>query len=381
MRSRHSQQNVLLGLIDQAYAAAEAPHLWEPFLVSLAEATNARGAGLLQHDLTTGGAINVAVRVDPTVHTLYDSHFNRLDPWAAPVRLLGSGVVASDHQLVPAHARRTEYFNDFARPYDVSHLLTVSLGGSGEMNSVLSVLRGERDQPFQTDDQRLVAALVPHVQRALQIHQRILTAERERAIAVDALDALSCAVFLVDADAKVLVSNRRGQELLAANDGLSADRMGLMAATSRETARLRHLCAAVADTRSREQRHAGGMLALSRRSDRPALQVLVTPVTSAAPFGLQRERVAALVFASDPAEDRPPSDTLLRQLYGLTPAEAHVAGRITLGWDLRRIAAERGSALETVRRQSKQILTKTAARHRGDLVRRLSAIPSGFAER
>jgi DNA-binding CsgD family transcriptional regulator len=153
-----------------------------------------------------------------------------------------------------------------------------------------------------------------------------------------------------------------------------------MAAISRETARLRHLCAAVADTRSREQRHSGGMLALSRRSDRPALQVLVTPVTSADPFGLQCERVAALVFASDPAEDRPPSDALLRQLYGLTPAEAHVAGRITLGWDLRRIATERGSALETVRRQSKQILIKTGARHRGDLVRRLSTIPSGFGE-
>ena len=288
-------------------------------------------------------------------------------------------VVASDEQLVPAHARRTEYFNDFARPYDVSHLLTVSLGGSGEMNSVLSVLRGERDQPFQTDDQRLVAALVPHVQRALQIHQRILTAERERAIAVDALDALSCAVFLVDADAKVLVSNRRGQELLTANDGLSADRSRLVAASSRETARLRHLCAAVADTRSTEHRHSGGMLALSRR-DRPALQVLVTPVTSVDPFGLQCERVRALVFANDPAENRPPSHTLLRQLYGLTPAEAHVAGRITLGWDLRRIASERGSALETVRRQSKQILIKTGARHRGDLVRRLSTIPSDFGE-
>jgi hypothetical protein len=365
----------LLSLIDQAYAAAAAPHLWAPFLVSLAEAVNGRGAGLLQHDLRSSGAINLAVRIDPAVHTLYNNHFNRLDPWAAPVRLLGSGVVASDEQLVPPSARRTEYFSDFACLYDVSHLLTVSLSASGEKSSVLSVLRGKRDQPFQADDQEFVAALVPHVQRALQIHERILDAERARAVAVEALDAMSCAVFLVDADAKVVMSNRRGHELLAANNQLFADRLRLTARTARETTRLRQLCAAIADATSRGHRHAGGALVIERPSDGPPLQVLVAPVTSAEPLGVHDDRVRALVFVSDPAVEQMPSITALRQLYGLTSAEAHVAGRIALGWDLRKIASERGSALETVRRQSKQVLTKTGARHRGDLVRRLSTIP------
>jgi DNA-binding NarL/FixJ family response regulator len=76
-----------------------------------------------------------------------------------------------------------------------------------------------------------------------------------------------------------------------------------------------------------------------------------------------------------------PSEAVLRELYGLTPAESHVAARISLGWTLTKIAAERGSALETVRRQSKQILAKTGARHRGELVRRLSTIVSGTTRR
>ena len=162
MRARRNNDDVLLRLIDEVYAAAETPQLWERFLVSLAESINGRGAGLLQHDLTTGGTIGVAVRVDPDVPHLYDRHFNRLDPWAAPVGRLGPGVVATDEMLVPSAARRTEYFNDFAVPYDVTRLLTVVLGKQSRTNAVLSVLRADRDAPFESGDRRLVAALVPH---------------------------------------------------------------------------------------------------------------------------------------------------------------------------------------------------------------------------
>jgi DNA-binding CsgD family transcriptional regulator/PAS domain-containing protein len=366
---------MLLGLIDQAYAAAESPPLWERFLVSLAESTNARSAGLLQHDGIASGAINVAVRVDPAVPRLYDEHFSRLDPWAAGAWRLGPGVVASDEMLVPHGARRTEYFNDFAVRYDVSRLLTVILGKREGMSSVLSILRGNRDQPFEPDDQYLVTALVPHVQRSLEIHQRLIDAQRERAIAVEALDAVRCAVFLVDADTKVILANRRGREMLGANDGLTSDRSRLTAADSQTTTRLRQLCAAVAAARSRGSRHPGGMLALERPSDRPALQALVTPAASADPLGLHDDRVIALVFVSDPADEQKPSETLLRELYGLTPSEAYIAARIAIGRSLGEIAAERGSALETVRRQSKEVLAKTGARHRAELVRRLLMVP------
>jgi DNA-binding CsgD family transcriptional regulator len=90
---------------------------------------------------------------------------------------------------------------------------------------------------------------------------------------------------------------------------------------------------------------------------------------------LRDPRVTAVVFVSDPAEARGPSETHLRQTYGLTPAEASVAARIAVGHGLADIATERGSALETVRRQSKQILAKTGARHRADLMRLLLALP------
>ena len=88
MRSRQSRHDVLLRLIEQAYAAAETPPLWERFLRSLAESVNGRGAVLLQHDLATRGNINVAVRIDPAGLALYNRYFNKHDPWAASARIM-----------------------------------------------------------------------------------------------------------------------------------------------------------------------------------------------------------------------------------------------------------------------------------------------------
>jgi DNA-binding CsgD family transcriptional regulator len=376
VRSRQPRHDVLLQLIEQAYAAAEAPPLWERFLHSLAESVNGRAA-LLQHDLMAAGAISVGVRIDPAGADLYDRHFNRLDPWAAGARELGPGVVASDEMLIAAHdLRRTDYFNDFAVHFDATRLLTVVLGQRRSASSVLTVLRGERDAPFEPCDRHLVSTVVPHVRRALQIHRRLSAAQFEHTVAVEALDAVPCAVFLVNADARVLLANVRGRAMLAANDGLSTERSRLSAWDPHETTRLRGLCAAVAGTRGDLPPHPGGVLALSRCvSEHPPLHVVVAAAPSAEPLGLSDERVTAVVFVSDPAEERAPSEALLRQAYGLTAAESQVAARIAVGRTLADIATERGSALETVRRQSKQILAKTGARHRGELVRMLCALP------
>jgi DNA-binding NarL/FixJ family response regulator len=378
LKSRRIRHDVLLALIDQVYEAAVTPQLWERFLVSLAESVNGRAAGLLQHDLVTSGAVNVGVRVDPEALRQYDCHFNRLDPWAAGARRLGPGIVATDEMLISPEARRTEYFSDFAARFDLTRVLTVVFDSGAGMNVVLSVLRGDRDEPFAQDDRRLVAALVPHVRQAIGIHQRIAAAQHERAGAVQALDALRCGVFLVDAGAKVLIANRSGRAMLAANDALSTDGSRLSAASPHETARLRQLCAAVAPTHSDARRHRGGMVTLERPSGGPALQALVAPAMTGGPLALHDDRIAAIVFVSDPADEQKPSEALLRELYGLTPAEAHVAARIAIGCSLDTIAAERGSALETVRRQSKQILAKTGARHRSELVVRLLTLFPGI---
>ena len=235
--------------------------------------------------------------------------------------------------------------------------------------SLVEALNGRID----ADDTWLLQALVPHIRRALEVHQRLHQAEQERGVAVEALDALRCAVFLVDAELKVVVANRKGREMLAARDGLFEHRGRLCAASSADTQKLRGLSIA-AGARQVAMPHCSRVFAIARPSGRLSLQVLVAPTAAQATLGLTDSRVVALIFVSDPADERRPSERLLQQSYGLTPAECEVAVRLAIGRSLEEIATERGSAIETVRRQNKQILAKTGARHRSELVHRLSTM-------
>ena len=378
MRSRQLRHDVLLDLIELAYAASDDPRRWEPFLLSLAESLAAKSAHLLHHDLTGSGSVSMSVRTDPEAIRLYNEHFHHVDPFAlSPVaRAAAPGVCATDEMFISrTDLIRSEYFNDFAVKFDAIRLASTIVDKTNSPASALTILRGRHDPPFDDHDLLLLKSLSPHVRRALQIHQRVHGAEQERAVAVEALNALRCAVFLVDAESTVVLANQKGHKLLAARDGLSTDRGRLCALSSGDTKRLRDLCAGVASTRTVLPRSSGGALALDGRpSGRPPLQVLVTPAASPAPLGLTDPRIAALVFVSDPAEAQRPSERLLRELYGLTPAESDVAARLAIGQSVREIAAARGSAIETVRRQNKQILAKTGARHRSELVHMLSTM-------
>jgi DNA-binding CsgD family transcriptional regulator len=64
-----------------------------------------------------------------------------------------------------------------------------------------------------------------------------------------------------------------------------------------------------------------------------------------------------------------PSTSMLRQLHGLTYAEAEIMGRLTVGARLAEIAEQLGISVETVRTHLKAIFTKTGTSRQAELVR------------
>jgi hypothetical protein len=202
MRAKPLDQHTLVGLIEQTYDATTDARRWEPFLVSLAESIGGTAAHFLHHDLSSNGSVAVSARHDPEVLRLYNEHFHHVDALALSPRARAANVgdIATDEMLLPrADLKRTQYFNDFSARHDVTRLVSVFLRKEAVLNSVVTILRRERDAPFDRHDVRLLEALAPHLRRALQIHQRIHIATQHGTVASDAVDALPFAVFLVDA--------------------------------------------------------------------------------------------------------------------------------------------------------------------------------------
>jgi DNA-binding CsgD family transcriptional regulator len=116
------------------------------------------------------------------------------------------------------------------------------------------------------------------------------------------------------------------------------------------------------------------MLRLSRPSGADDWVVLIAPfATAGSPHAGARE---VLCLIRDPDRDLFPSERHLMGAFGLTPAEARLAGALTRGLRPDEIAARHGVSLATVRKQLSAVLAKTGCARQADLLRLMLTLPS-----
>ncbi len=114
-------------------------------------------------------------------------------------------------------------------------------------------------------------------------------------------------------------------------------------------------------------------IVLPRRHGLRPLVAEVVPVVGTAHDVLHS--VAAIVALTDlAAAVTGPSEALLEQAFGLTPAEARLAAQIAAGKTLAEIAGEAGSARETLRSRLKSVFHKTGTGRQAELTLLLSRI-------
>jgi DNA-binding CsgD family transcriptional regulator len=371
-------QDSLLSLVGLTYDAAQDPAMWTVYLQALTDAVGSKGAILIHHNLKSGGAVVESVRIDPQALTLYNTHYHALDVWALSDRartLTLTECVTPDQLFVPRNElRRTEFYGDLVSRFDMSRMAVMTLAPPSApvmMFRGVTLFRGDHDREFGATEVCFLKALVPHLRRAFEIHDRLTAGALERGTLLEALEALPCAVFVVDREAAVLNANKAATSLAIQRDGVGMDRGALLTGSPETTRWLRNVCAGIADDPA-EIPNAGGAIALRRASSTVAVQMLVAPIGSGQALAASTAGAVALVFVSDPLRDGPPSEALLRCYYGLTKAEAQVGASIAIGRSLEMIAADRGATIETVRWYNKQVLAKTGCSSRAELVRRLT---------
>src|SRR5690606_31041227 len=106
--------------------------------------------------------------------------------------------------------------------------------------------RADESEAFDLDAARLLEVLLPHLRRALLLHQRLTGLDAERAALADVLDRLRSGVILVDVDVRVVFVNRSAARLLDTRDGLTLDRSGVRGPTTAASAALTSALASAA---------------------------------------------------------------------------------------------------------------------------------------
>lgn len=320
--------------------------------------------------------------------TIYAAHFHKVNPYVTRARRdfgdarthhLGRARIGAE--LVPDESfLRGEYYTDFARLHGRRHMIGGMVGVTEA--TPISLFRGEGEEQFGAKDVLLLQILLPHLQRALELRQRLGDSERAAGLTRAVLDALPAGIGVVDAGLRIRFVNDVARACLAERGpGLHSIRSGPFSASglylavgSREQAgTLRRLVA------SATSGGPGGSMRVAS-GDGTSIAVLVSP----APPGLVDDvtgtsdggtpEALALVIIRKLDRKAPPPGNMLCDLYGFSRAEAEVAAALAGGASAEDVARRRGVSLMTVRSQIRSILGKSECDNLRDLERSMATL-------
>ena len=233
------------------------------------------------HDFTHRTVdINTAIGFDPAYRRSYEEHYVSQNVFLIHGKeLLQPGLVGPTTRLCPDSVlTRSELFNEWSLPQGMCHGINASVLRTQSLVGLFGVSRELGAPLVDDDDLALVSALMPHLRRAVQLHQRFTELETRQRAAVDALNGWPLGIIVLDRRGRALLMNRSAGDLLNRRDGLTLTADGLEASQASETRRLRALIYGAMTARNRPGAHPGGVMLISRSNARRPLHLLAAPL-------------------------------------------------------------------------------------------------------
>jgi DNA-binding CsgD family transcriptional regulator len=268
-----------------------------------------------------------------------------------------------------ADFERSEFYNDFlVRRLGARSVLTTLLIRNRDRLVAMTLCRGGAANPgYTAHDKRVLAELIPHLERAHKVSTRLRTHEMRAARLEELLDRSPRGLLIVNAAGRVHYANRPAEQVLRRCDALAVGAGVLRASASVANDRLYALIAEAA------RGSGGGAVALPQRSGRGFVHALVVPCAARRTWPTAGEPCALVLLRPTQTRFRLLPEHA-RAIFGLSPSEARVASLLHQGLDLAAIAAALEISRNTARVHLNAILAKTGTHRQAILMQRLSAI-------
>jgi DNA-binding NarL/FixJ family response regulator len=300
----------------------------------------------------------------------YLTHYGRIDPFRVIQEEAASGALARlTDCLPPSVLSRDEWYNDFILKGGVRDVLGTKLHENRSHMVIVGLHRAVGDNRPIPEDAEALRMLMAPLRNAARLHVGLINIGFRSAIARGRLDHLHAGVVFTDGSGRIIETNRAGEAILRAGDGLTMRNGQICARRSFETTKLTYLIAN-ATAASESDLSAGSML-IGRDGGLPSYVVRVAPVRNrSAGYNLP----AAMIVVSTPEENLI-SEQELAALYGLSPTESRLAVALARGKRMNQLPSELGVQISTLRTQLSSILRKCGVERQADLVRLIASIP------
>jgi len=184
---------------------------------------------------------------------------------------------------------------------------------------------------------------------------------------------LPVGILILNSAFRIQISNSAAKAILNSKDGLSESLGSLRVATTREQATLNKTLDQVI---SGSVVNSEWILAMSRKSDRKPYVLRITRYHVSTPYSSAAQSPAVIIFITDPEMARVSHPDSIRELYGLTAAEAQIVSMLVAGKSVNEICSDLDISISTARTHLKHIFTKTDTERQRDVVRLVLSGPA-----
>jgi DNA-binding CsgD family transcriptional regulator/PAS domain-containing protein len=349
-----------LNVIEQGFSrAATDVGAWKDAVDLLVKETGSHGALLFNLSGVQFPTALVTDGMQEGTQTYLRDGWNARDERFRGIPLLQRHGIVDDFDVFSMDTiKRHPYYQEFLRPLKLSGYVSIRIAHGDNLWS-LSLQRTPAQGHFTVKEKRQLVAVSNSMSSAAAISSALGFATAKAAL--DAFELSGSAALIVDKQGEVIRANPRAERLLSNDVRIVARR--LVAKDVNATTRLDSALSRL--VRNPESPALLPPIALPREGRLPLMAYpLRLPDFNANPFAAGR----AFIVLVDPEERRRPPEAALRDVFGLTVAEARLAARLACGEALEMIADDLNVTKETARFHLKRIFAKTGARRQAELV-------------
>jgi hypothetical protein len=213
-------QRSVHALIADLYDAALETSAWGSLGARLAAALGGQTSALwiVEH----GRVREMISNLPAEAVTQYQQYYHKLDPWAARAGHRPRLQALLGPELVPQRVvLASGFYNDWGVLFGICHVVGAVMPLDARAMATLGIAleRPEAVAAFTEADRRRLNVVLPHLQRAVQLRQRLGHLEAQAQAGFAALDALPLGV-VVAADGGIVFANTAAEALARRDDGL-----------------------------------------------------------------------------------------------------------------------------------------------------------------
>jgi DNA-binding CsgD family transcriptional regulator/PAS domain-containing protein len=310
---------------------------------------------------------------DDWAHSSYTGYYRQRDIWGLEIaKTVTNGVVHGHEAVDPGTLHRSEIYTDWYRKVGVHHALAGVFSLQGETGFV-SVTRPQPRAEFDESEKARLGLLLPHIQRAVQIHRRLSAAEHQRTMTFEMLERLALGIIIVETDARIMFVNSVAQRVLQLGRDMTVVQGRLRLRNEKPKRNFEKTVRDAAWTSIGRGTSPGGIVAVPRPEGLP-LSLLISPYRSPLASDPQVHGTALIIFSNPEARADVP-ERLLTQMLGVSPAEGRLITALVAGQSINEYAEAVGVSKNTVKTQMRQIFNKTGYNRYSDIVRAVAANP------